>query len=257
MECKSLIWLGLGANGQIVALWTQNPVGFEVFGGEVIVLASDFTVGGRSSVRGRGGTSDSSGLFVRVPAEDSGEDLRKLSLGDHLLDAGRHRSPRRLRVVQLVSYQGDVDPGEQIFQGWLVVEQDLHVAIILEILHQRCFSQHGLQCPAHGVVTAASTMAAAEIAEEAFHEVIGSLWLNGHFTVGCVNQDGIGEQLLPVLVDLVDHGLVCRIARVRRLMLQSLAKLSDVAFDRLNVIVRRVVIQSVRPRLWRHSYRLP
>ena len=159
--------------------------------------------------------------------------------------------------MQLAAHQGDVDPGEQLFQGWLVIEQYLHVVIILEILYERCFSEHGPQCSAHGVMTAASTMATAEVAEEAFHEVIGALWLHGYFAVGCVNQDGIGEKLLPILVDLVDHGLVCRVARVRRIVLQSLAKLSDISFDRRHVLVHRVVIQSVRPCPWRHAHRVP
>ena len=33
-------------------LWTQNPVGFEVLGVEVVVLASNWTVASRSSVTG-------------------------------------------------------------------------------------------------------------------------------------------------------------------------------------------------------------
>ena len=64
-------------------------------------------------------------------AEDLGDGLRKLGLGNDLLDLGRNSFPRRLRISQLLSQQREIDVAEQFFQRGLSIEQDLHVRLVL------------------------------------------------------------------------------------------------------------------------------
>ena len=45
------------------------------------------------------------------------------------------------------------------------------------------------------------------IAKEPLHEVVGSLGLNEQSSVASWHDDRIGKELVPILVDLFDHGL--------------------------------------------------
>ena len=170
--------------------------------------------------------------------------LGKLGLADHLLDLDRDLLQTLLRILQLLSHHVDVDIGEQSFQGVAAVEQDLHVRLIFQILHEGGIGKHRSHCLVHGVVAAFSPASGLPIPKESFHEIIGSLRLNLNGSLGGIDLDRIGEQFVPVFVDLLDHLLVLLVRGILR-PVQFPSEPTNITFNGPNVLVHTIAIQSV------------
>ena len=70
-----------------------------------------------------------------------------------------------------------------------------------------------------------------EIAEESLHDVVGSLRLDEHPSVVAGNGNRIGKELVPVLVDLINHRLPTAVGGVIGAGSYLLAKLLDSLLD--------------------------
>jgi len=75
-------------------------------------------------------------------------------------------------------------------------------------------------------------------------DVVGPLRLNGDLTLWRVHLDRIGEEFLPVLVDLLEHLLVVPVGGAFRVNGKSLPEGTHVALNRFHIGVYPVSIQS-------------
>lgn len=101
-----------------------------------------------------------------------------------------------------------INLSESLFKRGRTVEEEFEVVFVLEILDQRCLSQHCLKSFGQTVCAAFSSVSPFHVSEESFEYIVSSLGLDGYYSVWGIHDDRIREEFVPVLLDLVDHALV-------------------------------------------------
>ena len=93
-------------------------------------------------------------------------------------------------------------------RGIASIQNDLEILLVVEVFYKRRIGKNRLQ--GLGQREGAGSFAGPflDVAEKALQDIVGALGLDEHLTLGGMHGDGIGKELFPIHVNLLNHLLV-------------------------------------------------